>query len=184
MGGLVVHARRHAAVPCAVFCRQGRDGCAGCVVLDRTGALGIESTSMVPGAFTKGTNHFAHSGEPADADVAAEYENGPYAGVTEQALKGLTSLEPSDADPVQVAREIINVVNLPFGNGRSACTSICPRTALKWSRWWRTGCAARCTSQSACRICFRRRSAANSKVSRRTIRVEFCIGERAPADSP
>jgi hypothetical protein len=140
---------------------------------------GIESTSMVPGAFTKGTNHFAHSGEPADADVAAEYENGPYAGVTEQALKGLTSLEPSDADPVQVAREIINVVNLPFGNGRSACTSIRPRTALKWSRWWRTGCAARCTSQSACRICFRRRSTANSKVSRRTIRVEFCIGERA-----
>ncbi|MFP3557591.1 SDR family oxidoreductase [Paraburkholderia sp. SIMBA_049] len=76
---------------------------------------GIESTIMVPGAFTKGTNHFAHSGEPADADVAAEYENGPYAGVTEQALKGLTSLEPSDADPVQVAREIVNVVKLPFG---------------------------------------------------------------------
>ncbi|MFP3693061.1 oxidoreductase, partial [Burkholderia sp. SIMBA_048] len=76
---------------------------------------GIESTIMVPGAFTKGTNHFAHSGEPADADVAAEYENGPYAGVTEQALKGLTSLEPSDADPVQVAREIVNVVNLTSG---------------------------------------------------------------------
>jgi NAD(P)-dependent dehydrogenase (short-subunit alcohol dehydrogenase family) len=76
---------------------------------------GIESTIMVPGAFTKGTNHFAHSGKPADADVAAEYENGPYAGVTDQALKGLASLEPVDSDPVEVAREIVNVVNLPFG---------------------------------------------------------------------
>ncbi len=76
---------------------------------------GIESTIMVPGAFTKGTNHFAHSGKPADASVAAEYENGPYAGVTDQALKGLARLEPADADPTEVAREIVNVVNLPFG---------------------------------------------------------------------
>ena len=28
---------------------------------------GIETTIMVPGAFTKGTNHFAHSGKPSDA---------------------------------------------------------------------------------------------------------------------
>ncbi len=27
---------------------------------------GIETTIMVPGAFTKGTNHFAHSGKPSD----------------------------------------------------------------------------------------------------------------------
>ena len=40
---------------------------------------GIETTIMVPGAFTKGTNHFAHSGVPADAARAAEYETGPYA---------------------------------------------------------------------------------------------------------
>lgn len=76
---------------------------------------GIESTIMVPGAFTKGTNHFAHSGKPADADVAAEYDAGPYAGVADQALKGLASLEPADADPAEVAREIVKVVNLPFG---------------------------------------------------------------------
>jgi NAD(P)-dependent dehydrogenase (short-subunit alcohol dehydrogenase family) len=76
---------------------------------------GIESTIMVPGAFTKGTNHFAHSGKPADADIAAEYESGPYAGVTDQALKGLASLEPADADPAEVAAEIVRVVDLPFG---------------------------------------------------------------------
>ncbi|BET09931.1 SDR family oxidoreductase [Pandoraea sputorum] len=76
---------------------------------------GIETTIMVPGAFTKGTNHFAHSGKPADAHIAAEYEQGPYAGVAEAALKGLASLEPGDADPAEVAREIVRVVDLPHG---------------------------------------------------------------------
>lgn len=76
---------------------------------------GIETTIMVPGAFTRGTNHFAHSGTPDDTAVAAEYENGPYAGVAQQALQGLASLEPADADPEQVAREIVRVVALPHG---------------------------------------------------------------------
>ncbi|TCU18215.1 SDR family oxidoreductase [Rhizobium sullae] len=76
---------------------------------------GIETTIMVPGAFTKGTNHFAHSGKPSDHARAAEYEAGPYAGVADQALKGLAGLEPADADPAQVAREIVRVVDAPFG---------------------------------------------------------------------
>jgi NAD(P)-dependent dehydrogenase (short-subunit alcohol dehydrogenase family) len=76
---------------------------------------GIETTIMVPGAFTKGTNHFAHSGKPADVARVAEYEAGPYAGVTDKALKGLASLEPADADPAEVARQIVRVVDLPFG---------------------------------------------------------------------
>lgn len=76
---------------------------------------GIETTIMVPGAFTKGTNHFAHSGKPADTARAAEYETGPYAGVADQALKQLAALEPADADPAEVAREIVRVVDAPFG---------------------------------------------------------------------
>jgi NAD(P)-dependent dehydrogenase (short-subunit alcohol dehydrogenase family) len=76
---------------------------------------GIETTIMVPGAFTKGTNHFAHSGKPADAARAAEYETGPYAGIADKALKGLAGLEPADADPAEVAREIVRVVDTPFG---------------------------------------------------------------------
>jgi len=76
---------------------------------------GIETSIIVPGAFTKGTNHFAHSGKPADQARVAEYENGPYAGVSEQALKGLASLEPADADAASVATEIVRVVSLPFG---------------------------------------------------------------------
>jgi len=76
---------------------------------------GIETTIMVPGAFTKGTNHFAHAGTPADKARVAEYETGPYAGVADQALKGLASLEPADADPVEVARQIVRVVDVPVG---------------------------------------------------------------------
>lgn len=76
---------------------------------------GIETTIMVPGAFTKGTNHFAHSGKPADESRAAEYEAGPYAGIADKALKGLAGLEPADADPAEVARQIVRVLDTPFG---------------------------------------------------------------------
>jgi NAD(P)-dependent dehydrogenase (short-subunit alcohol dehydrogenase family) len=76
---------------------------------------GIETTIMVPGAFTKGTNHFAHSGKPADTARVAAYESGPYASIVDKALKGLASLEPADADPAEVARQIVRVVDMPFG---------------------------------------------------------------------
>jgi NAD(P)-dependent dehydrogenase (short-subunit alcohol dehydrogenase family) len=76
---------------------------------------GIETTIMVPGAFTKGTNHFAHAGTPADTARVAEYEGGPYAGVADQALEGLAGLEPADADPAEVARQIVRIVDSPFG---------------------------------------------------------------------
>jgi NAD(P)-dependent dehydrogenase (short-subunit alcohol dehydrogenase family) len=76
---------------------------------------GIETSIIVPGAFTKGTNHFAHSGKPADTARAAEYDNGPYAGLPEQSLKGLASLEPADADVGAVADAIVKIVDMPFG---------------------------------------------------------------------
>src|SRR5205814_5556019 len=76
---------------------------------------GIETSIIVPGAFTKGTNHFAHSGSPADKTRAAEYNEGPYAGLAEQALKGLAALEPADADANTVAEAIVAVVAQPFG---------------------------------------------------------------------
>jgi len=39
---------------------------------------GIETSIVVPGAFTGGTNHFAHSGRPAILSVSLSIENGPY----------------------------------------------------------------------------------------------------------
>ena len=77
---------------------------------------GIETAIIVPGAFTKGTNHFVHSGSPADSARVAEYNNGPYAGVSDQALKGLAALEPADADAASVAVAIVDVVGRPFGS--------------------------------------------------------------------
>lgn len=76
---------------------------------------GVETSIIVPGAFTKGTNHFAHAGKPADEAVAATYMDGPYAGVAEAALNGLAALEPADADAGEVAKAIARVVDTPFG---------------------------------------------------------------------
>ncbi|TPI35388.1 SDR family oxidoreductase [Mesorhizobium sp. B3-1-6] len=77
--------------------------------------FGIETTVVVPGAFTKGTEHFAHSGKPADTGRADAYWSGPYAGVDDQALKGLAGLEPVDADPSKVAEAIVDLVAMPHG---------------------------------------------------------------------
>lgn len=82
---------------------------------------GVEISIVVPGAFTQGTNHFVHAGKPADTERAAEYENGPYAGVPEQALKGLAALEPADADVQDVARAIVNIVDMPLGTRPFRC---------------------------------------------------------------
>ena len=76
---------------------------------------GVETSIIVPGAFTKGTNHFVHSGSPADQARAAEYNEGPYAGVPDQALKGLAALEPADADVGEVANAIVEIVDRPSG---------------------------------------------------------------------
>jgi NAD(P)-dependent dehydrogenase (short-subunit alcohol dehydrogenase family) len=76
---------------------------------------GIETSIIVPGAFTKGTNHFAHAGSPADKGRAAEYDEEPYAGLPDQSLKGLASLEPADADVGAVAEAVVKVVDTPFG---------------------------------------------------------------------
>ncbi|HEY0233161.1 MAG TPA: SDR family NAD(P)-dependent oxidoreductase [Dokdonella sp.] len=76
---------------------------------------GIETSIVVPGAFTQGTNHFAHAGKPADAARADEYAHGPTADIADIALKGLAALEPADADAGAVAEAIVKVVDAPFG---------------------------------------------------------------------
>jgi NAD(P)-dependent dehydrogenase (short-subunit alcohol dehydrogenase family) len=76
---------------------------------------GVETSIVVPGAFTKGTNHFAHAGSPADAARAKEYAEGPTANIPDVALKGLAALEPADADPSAVADAVVKVVGTPFG---------------------------------------------------------------------
>lgn len=86
------------------------------VVYAREVALwGIESSIIVPGAFTSGTNHFAHAGSPADPARVAEYEAGPYKGMADRILKGFSSIVPPDADASAVADAIVHVVDTSFG---------------------------------------------------------------------
>jgi NAD(P)-dependent dehydrogenase (short-subunit alcohol dehydrogenase family) len=76
--------------------------------------FGIDTTIVVPGAFTTGTNHFAHAGHPESAEIVAAYEE-RYAGLVEQVAERLARLVPPDADPAEVAGEIARVVDLPKG---------------------------------------------------------------------
>src|SRR5436190_570811 len=76
---------------------------------------GIETSIIVPGAFTKGTNHFAHAGVPADKQRLAEYEAGPYKGYGKRIQEAFAAIVPDDADVSAVAEAIAKVVDAPFG---------------------------------------------------------------------
>ena len=76
---------------------------------------GIETSIVVPGAYTSGTNHFLHAGSPDDGTTADAYSNGPYAGIEDDIGAGLAALEPEDADAADVGRAIANVVAAPRG---------------------------------------------------------------------
>jgi NAD(P)-dependent dehydrogenase (short-subunit alcohol dehydrogenase family) len=76
---------------------------------------GIETSIIVPGAFTSGTNHFAHAGHPADIACIAEYEAGPYHGFGMQVQEAFAAIVPPDADAGAVADAVVEVVDTPFG---------------------------------------------------------------------
>jgi NAD(P)-dependent dehydrogenase (short-subunit alcohol dehydrogenase family) len=75
---------------------------------------GIETTIVVPGAFTTGTKHFENMSKPRDEVVVEQYFSGPYKGMSERVVDGLTKITPADADPEDVAREMVRIVNLPY----------------------------------------------------------------------
>jgi NAD(P)-dependent dehydrogenase (short-subunit alcohol dehydrogenase family) len=76
---------------------------------------GVETSIIVPGAFTSGTNHFANATAPADQSVVDEYEAGPYAGFGPAVQQAFDSIVPADAEPSAVADAIVAVVDTPFG---------------------------------------------------------------------
>jgi NAD(P)-dependent dehydrogenase (short-subunit alcohol dehydrogenase family) len=77
--------------------------------------FGIDTTIVVPGSFTSGTNHYAHAGHPDDTAVADEYARA-YGGAIDDLLARQAAQSPPDADPGEVAREIARVVDLPKGS--------------------------------------------------------------------
>lgn len=74
----------------------------------------IDTTIIVPGAFTSGTNHFPNAGHPADEAVAAAYEQ-RYSGLMDHVAEKLAAITPAGADVSTVAEELARVVGLPKG---------------------------------------------------------------------
>ena len=81
---------------------------------DELARWGVETTIIVPGSFTTGTNHFANAGHPADAARASEYEQ-HYAGLSQQVADRLAALAPPNADPTDVARAVVAAVDAAGG---------------------------------------------------------------------
>jgi NAD(P)-dependent dehydrogenase (short-subunit alcohol dehydrogenase family) len=76
--------------------------------------FGIDTAIILPGAFPSGTNHVAHAGNPADADLAAAYDK-RYGDLTAELDGKLAALIPPDADVAEVARVITEIVAMPHG---------------------------------------------------------------------
>lgn len=74
--------------------------------------FGIDTTIVVPGAYTSGTNHFANSGTPADTARAAEYD-ALYGQLRENMAGALASIFPEGREVTEVADEIVRVIGLP-----------------------------------------------------------------------
>ncbi len=76
---------------------------------------GIETVIVVPGVYTKGTNHFPNADHPEDTEREAEYNAGPTRDLSKLAKEGDENSIPETADPADVARATVKVINLPFG---------------------------------------------------------------------
>lgn len=75
--------------------------------------FGIESALVIPGAYTNGTNHFAHATAPADEAVAAVYAE-TYGPLMDTFNQRLAEYIPADADVSKVADAVVDVVGMPF----------------------------------------------------------------------
>jgi NAD(P)-dependent dehydrogenase (short-subunit alcohol dehydrogenase family) len=76
--------------------------------------FGIDTTIVVPGAFTSGTNHFAHAGTPADNDRERAYDK-RYGQLRAEIGDRLAALIPPGSEAQSVADEIRRVIDLPAG---------------------------------------------------------------------
>lgn len=77
--------------------------------------FGIETTIVMPGPFTQGTQHFPNASRASDGEVTAAYSAlDPLIARNKEATEGL--FDPAvDADPTAVATEITRILSLPAG---------------------------------------------------------------------
>ncbi|MGP3949543.1 hypothetical protein [Streptomyces sp. 7N604] len=83
--------------------------------LARAGHTVYAGTIVVPGAFTTGTNHFAHAGAPADTDKSAAAYDERYGPLLAGLNDRLAALIPQVADAAQVADAVVRLVAMPAG---------------------------------------------------------------------
>ncbi|MEU4897238.1 SDR family oxidoreductase [Streptomyces sp. NPDC044780] len=79
--------------------------------------LGIDTVIVVPGAFTEGTEHFAHSNPPADAAVVTQYAGLPdrVAQIPERLHAIDLANDGSPAQVESVGRALVEVLEKPQG---------------------------------------------------------------------
>ena len=77
--------------------------------------FGIETTIVMPGAFTKGTEHYPNASRASDEETTCAYAAlESMVARSEEAAEGLFRPDV-DADPVSVARKITDILALPVG---------------------------------------------------------------------
>lgn len=81
---------------------------------DELARWGIETSIVVPGSFTKGTEHFATAWSPNDKAVESEYDQ-RYPGLLREVAARLAALAPAEADASLVSAEVARIVALPLG---------------------------------------------------------------------
>ena len=94
--------------------KAGMDALAVCYAKELA-PFGIETSIVVPGAFTTGTNHFAHAGTPADQATADAYTKAYPVGFADQMKDALAATVPDWADPNDVGKAVVDIVATPHG---------------------------------------------------------------------
>ena len=95
--------------------KAGMDALAVCYAKELA-PLGIETSIVVPGAFTTGTNHFENAGKPEDEARAKAYQASWAPGFADKMKDALAGTVPDDADPSAVGRAVADIVAAPFGS--------------------------------------------------------------------
>lgn len=94
--------------------KAGMDALAVCYAKELA-PLGIETSIVVPGAFTTGTNHFANAGHPQDEAIADAYAGAWPQGFADRMQDALARTVPDDADPGAVGRAVVDILAAPRG---------------------------------------------------------------------
>ena len=89
--------------------KAGMDQLAACYARELA-PFGIETAIVVPGAYTKGTNHFAHAGHPGDDARADEYAAAWPRGFADRMQEALAATNPPEADPTEIGRAVAMIV--------------------------------------------------------------------------